>query len=133
MADEQEQARPDFKFKDRDFECLNRRVVETDPSAMDGVTRPADAAPRNVDEILLQNVERDKAIGWYHVEPGDDKARRLRTKIYWGTLVVIDVPLGAIAWYAGHTDPVPFVFALGGMAFFTSRLTWETWFLRTDL
>lgn len=132
MADESEPARPEFRFKEADFERLNTRPRDADTPGMDGVVVPADAAPRDVDEILRQNLEAGKAAGLFHVEPGEDKARKRRIKIYWVMLAVINLPLGAMAWFAGHSDPLPFVFALGGMAFFTGRLTWQTWFLNTD-
>ena len=132
MADESEPSRPGFRFKEADFERLNSRPKEADGPGMDGIAVPAEAAPRGVDDILRQNLEADRAAGWFHVEPGDDKARRRRIKIYWASVAAIDFPLGAFAWYCGHADPIPFVCSLAGMAFFTGRLTWETWFLRTE-
>jgi hypothetical protein len=132
MADESEPPRTEYRFKEADFERLNSLPTDAESPRMDGVVVPADAAPRNVDEILRQNVEAGKAAGHFHVEPGEDKARKRRIKLYWLSVAAINIPLGAIAWFSGHTDPFPFVFSLGGMAFFTGRLTWETWFLNTE-
>ncbi len=85
-----------------------------------------------VHEILRMNLEHDKARGWYDVELVKNKKRRRRIRNYVIALLAINTPLGLIAWSSGHTDPFPFVFAIGGMAFLSARVTWETWFLRTD-
>jgi hypothetical protein len=82
--------------------------------------------------ILRLNLESDQARGWYNVDLGKDKKRRRRVRNYVVALLAINTPLGLIAWLSGHADPFPFVFAIGGMALFSARLTWETWFLRTD-
>jgi hypothetical protein len=92
---------------------------------------PADRK-NEVHGILRFNLERDQARGWYDVEPGTDKKRRRRIRNYVIALLAINTPLGLIAWLSGHTDPFPFVSAIAGMAFLSARVTWETWFLRTD-
>jgi len=89
-------------------------------------------SPKTVFEILRQNATRDTAGGWYRTKAGPDKARRRRHMVFWSTLLAVDVPLALLAWFSGHSDPVPFVLAIAAMAFFTGRITWLTWFLRTD-
>lgn len=82
--------------------------------------------------ILRFNVARDRAHGWYDVELGRNKKRRVRIRNYVLALIAINMPLGLIAWLSGHTDPFPFVFAIAGMSYLSARVTWETWFLRTE-
>ena len=86
----------------------------------------------DVYEILRLNLEREKKSGWYHVEPTADGKRRRRVRIYWITLAAIDIPFSVIAWVSGPGDPFVFVCAIAGIGYFSGRLTWETWFLRTD-
>jgi hypothetical protein len=114
-----------FRFKPTEFERLNAARPPTEPA-------PVTEAPADVHAILRQNAEHDQRAGWYHVPVTRDRKALRRLVGYLVALLVIDVPLGWIAWGCGHTDPIPFVAALAGMGLFTGRLTWETWFLRTD-
>jgi len=162
MEDEPDPPRRFFGFKPREFVRANippREPQPGDAPAIAGakadqtlekpievrdITRIAVGAdsplgtngPANreneVHEILRLNLESDKSRGWYDVELPKDKKRRRRIRNYLILLFAINTPLGLIAWFSGHTDPFPFVAAIAGMAFLTARLTWETWFLRTD-
>lgn len=85
----------------------------------------------DVHGILRQNLAHDQAAGHYDLGPLDDSVRRRRIRRYWITIAVIDIPLGAFAYYVGHEAAVPFVFAIAAIAFITARLTWQTFFLRT--
>jgi hypothetical protein len=115
-----------FRFKPTDFERLN-------PAAPDPAADPTGVvAPPDIPALLRQNAEHDRRAGWYHVPATRDAKQRRRLTRYLVALVLVDLPLGWIAWGCGHTDPFPFVAALAGLALYTSRLTWETWFLRTD-
>ena len=106
------------------------RIASGDGSPL-GAKSPANGE-NEVHRILRLNLESDLARGWYDVELGEDKKRRRRIRNYVIALLAINTPLGLIAWLSGHTDPFSFVFAIGGMAYFSARVTWETWFLRTD-
>lgn len=119
-----------FRFKPTEFERLNAAPApaEASPAEPAAVTEPA----ADVHAILRQNAERDQRAGWYHVPVTRDRKARRRLTGYLVALLVVDGPLGWIAWGCGHTDPIPFVAALSGIGLFTGRLTWETWFLRTD-
>ena len=88
--------------------------------------------PNEVHGILRENFERDKAAGWYEVDPREDKRRMRRIRNYWILLVVVDAPLGFFAYKIGHGAAIPFVCAIAAIALFTTWWTWETWFLRTD-
>jgi hypothetical protein len=88
--------------------------------------------PNEVHGILRENFERDKAAGWYEVDPREDKRRVRRIRNYWILLVVVDAPLGLFAYKIGHGAAIPFVCTVAAIALFTTWWTWETWFLRTD-
>jgi hypothetical protein len=133
----QQPASADYKFKQSEFARMNRPVSARGP--FDGpLANPVSASEAtgsgaaDVQEMLLRNAEVDMAKGWYHVQASPDKVRRRRHTTFWVCIAAVDGSLAAVAWHAGHADPVPFVFALAGMAFFTGQLTWQTWFLRTD-
>ena len=84
-----------------------------------------------VHAILQENLKRDQAAGHYDLGTLDDSKRRRRIRNYWIAIAAINLPLGLIAWLAGHTNPILFALAIAGMAFISARLTWETFFLRT--
>jgi hypothetical protein len=137
VEEDTERGREPLKFKPTEFERLNEAPNAAGgdaapPGAPGALPAPPAESPKDVGEMLRQNAERDTAAGWYRAKPGPDRARRRRHLVYWSTLAAVDAPLGLLAWRSGHTDPVPFTLAIGGMAFFTGRLTWLTWFLRTD-
>jgi hypothetical protein len=81
--------------------------------------------------ILRENLQRDIAAGHYDLGVLDDSKRRRRIRNYWLSLVAVNVPLGSFAYWIGHSAAIPFVCAIAGMAMFTARQTWETFFLRT--
>lgn len=131
MGQEDDTPRADFSFKPREFERLNEPAPA--PEETFDVTVPDEKeAPRDVHVILRQNLEHDVRRGWFRVAAGKDLARSRRIKVYLLSLAAIDTPLGAVAWFSGHGDPFLFVCAIAGMAFFTGRLTWETWFMLTE-
>lgn len=152
MGPEPDPPREPLRFKPREFERLNEpqraptgaaepstaaEMPDGAPEVPHGGAEPSpgsaqDQPPKSVREILLQNAQRETEGGWYHVEALPDRVRRRRHLIYWSTLVAVDTPLGLLAWFSGHADPIPFVLSIGAIAFFTGRLTWLTWFLRTD-
>jgi hypothetical protein len=109
-----------------DMNCIDRKAADGLPPG------DPDSRRNDVYQILRSNLETDLKGGWYRVEPGIDVKRRRRTRLYWLTLAAVDVPLTAIAWLSGPGEPFAFACAIGGIGYFTGRLTWETWFLRTD-
>lgn len=139
MIPEEDQTRSGFKLKERVFERLNAPAGGEQTGAQ--AHPPEDALSGNpaargqgdsVEAMLIRNTVREKEGGGYDLGPLGDEKRRRRIWTYWLSLVAVDAPLAAMAWYSGHSDPVPFVFSLAGMAYFTGSLTWEYWFLRTD-
>ena len=105
--------------------------IATGDSALLGHNLPANR-PNEVHGILHENFARDKAAGWYDVDPREDKRRMRRIRNYWILLVVVDAPLSLFAYKIGHGAAIPFVLAIAAIALFSSWWTWETWFLRTD-
>jgi hypothetical protein len=125
MSGEETPSPEGFRFKPTEFERLN---AAPGPAEHPPETEPA----ADVHAILRQNAEHDQRAGWYHVPVTRDRKARRRLTEYVVALLVVDLPLAWIAWSCGPTDPLPFAVALAGMGLFTGRLTWETWFLRTD-
>jgi hypothetical protein len=121
-----------LRFKPTEFERLNPEVPQPDAAGEVPAALRAEGPPPNVHDMLRQNAEHEGRAGWYDVEATRDHKLRRRVVRYAVALLIVDIPLGWIAWGCGHSDPLPFVAALSGMAIFTGRLTWETWFLRTD-
>ena len=152
VGPEPDPPREPLRFKPREFERLNEpqhaptgaagpttaaEMLDGAPAVPPGGAEPSprstqEQPPKSVREILLENAQRDTASGWYRVEALPDRVRRRRHLIYWSTLAAVDTPLGLLAWFSGHADPIPFVLSIAAIAFFTGRLTWLTWFLRTD-
>jgi hypothetical protein len=133
MDDAPDPAGGKFRLKAREFE----RVNGPGPAPAGASEGPSEAPTQpegalDVHEMLRTNTESEIAKGGYRVKPGDGTRLRRRVLTYCAALVAVDAPLSFVAWRSGHADPVPFVFSLAGMAYFTAQLTWEAWFLRTD-
>lgn len=126
MDDARDPAGGKFRLKARELEGVD----EPDTAASE--TPPLTGGGLDVREMLRVNVERELAKGGYRVKPGGESKLRRRILAYGATLVAVDAPLSFVAWRSGHTDPFAFVFSLAAIAYFTARLTWEAWFLRTD-
>lgn len=162
MPDESDPPRKFYQLKPKEFEVVNERVPpppDVNPSsapdsgpseADDGridvrnlfkqASRPAPLtklsarlrAENDVHAILREKHARDVATGQYDLGPLDDSKRRRRIRNYWISVVAINAFLGFFAYKIGHTNAIPFVCAIAGMALATSYLTWQTFFLRTD-
>ena len=159
MQDEPDPPRKVYGFKPREFERANPAAAAA-PGATPPADPAAPANPdakidvneliragagvgrqlgsnavanraNDVHAILSDNLKRDQAAGHYDLGPLDDSKRRRRIRNFWIIIVAVDVPLGAFAWWMGHTNPLPFVCAISAMALITARLTWDTFFLRT--
>jgi hypothetical protein len=81
--------------------------------------------------MLRDNLQRDIAAGHYDLGVLDDSKRRRRIRNYWIAMALVNIPLGAFTYWVGHSQALPFVCAIAGMAMLTSYLTWQTFFLRT--
>lgn len=157
MPDDPDPPRKVYGFKPREFERANptrpdapadfvSEAPVADPKqkidvndlirAGAGTGTPLGAkkvAPRanDVHAILRDNFERSVAAGDFDLGKLDDSHRRHRIRNYWIAIAAVNLPLGGIAFYVGHGSAYFFVFALSGMALFSSWLTWRTFFLRT--
>jgi hypothetical protein len=87
--------------------------------------------PNEVHGMLVENLKKDIAAGHYDLGVLDDSKRRRRIRNYWIAMAALNVPLGAFALWIGHGSPYFFVFAIAAMSFFSARMTWNTFFLRT--
>jgi hypothetical protein len=118
-----------------DVRDLARQAAGTAPLL--GVNQPANR-PNEVHAVLQEEYRRAQAAGLFHVTPADDKQRRRRIRNYWIAIIAWNVPFGAIAWSAnptkemGPASAIVFVCALAAMTMFTSYLTWQNFFLRTE-
>lgn len=161
MQDEPDPPRKVYGFKPREFDHANTTppataADTTQPAADPGIT-PADPGkidindliragagtgrqlgsnavvnrPNEVHGILKENLKHDLAAGHYDLGVLDDSKRRRRIRNYWIAMAAINIPLGSFAFWIGHEAAIPFVCAIAGMAFVSTRLTWETFFLRT--
>ncbi len=161
MQDEPEPPRKIYGFKPREFDRANPppapAVTPSDATAPDPGIPVADSSKINVHDliragagtgqqlgsnavvnreneihgILRENLQHDLAAGAYDLGVLDDSKRRRRIRNYWIAMVLLNGPLGAYAYWIGHQMAIPFVLAISAMAFFSARLTWETFFLRT--
>ena len=147
MSDEPDPPRKVYGFKSReDFDRANAgtHAPSDGPTDVQGLLKSAAADPRaakvnapanvpnEVHAMLRLNQERDQAAGWYKVSLAPDPRRIRRVRNFWIALVLVDAPLGALAWFIGHDAAIPFVCAVGGIGMFTAVLIWRTWFLRTE-
>jgi hypothetical protein len=159
MPDESDPPRKFYGFKPKEFEraneipaALTNSAPQADPGIVPAATGKIDVneliragagsgrqlgsnAVRNreneVHAMLHDNYVTAKVAGQFQVENLDDSKRRRRIRNYWLAMAAMNVPLGFFAWYLGPGDAMPFIFALAGMALFSAKLTWETFFLRT--
>ena len=101
----------------------------------------APAAPtqqNDVHTILRDNLAVADAAGLNDVtlDPRHRTPHQRRVRRFWILLVAVNVPLGLVAWKMSHpmsqASAYFFTFAVAGMALFTARLIWETFFLNTD-
>lgn len=160
MQDEPDPPRKVYGFKPREFDRANTTPsaapADTPPPAPDpgiaSATGPISVhdliragagngrqlgsnavvnRPNEIHDILRDNLKKDIAAGHYDLGVLDDSKRRRRIRNYWIAMAAVNLPLGAFAFWIGHGAAIPFVCAIAGMAMFSSKLTWETFFLRT--
>jgi hypothetical protein len=146
MPDEPDPPRKFYEFKPREFEVVNPRANEAQPTApisvqnllrqagssKPGGVAPAATSPQNdVHAILRENAARTNATGIEELIPlPPRKSRRKREFL---TLVIGGNALcGLIAFKAGSRDAVTFTFAISAMAMLTAGLTWIMWFVMDD-
>jgi hypothetical protein len=118
-----------------DVRDLARQAVGDAPLL--GVNGPVNRT-NDVHGVLQEKFQHDVAAGLFHVTPADDKQRRRRIRNYWIATIAWNVPFGCVAWSAnptkgmGPASAIVFVCAIAAMALFTSYLTWQTFFFRTE-
>ena len=100
---------------------------------------PAGPTKQNdVHTILRANLAVADAAGLNEVkiDPHHRTPHQRRVRRCWILLVAVNVPLGTLAWKTSHpmtqASAYFFTFAVAGMALFTARLVWKTFFLNTD-
>lgn len=84
-----------------------------------------------VHAMLDENYRRAEAAGGFALGELDDSKRRQRIRNYIVLMLVVNIPCGLLAWQVGPNDAYLFVFAISAMAYFSTRFTWQTFFLRT--
>ena len=99
---------------------------------------PSPTRENDVHTILRANLAVADAAGLNEVkiDPHHRTPHQRRVRRCWILLVAVNVPLGTLAWKTSHpmtqASAYFFTFAVAGMALFTARLVWETFFLNTD-
>jgi hypothetical protein len=99
---------------------------------------PSPTRENDVHTILRANLAVADAAGLNQVtiDPRHRTPHQRRVRRCWILLVAVNVPLGTLAWKTSHpmthASAYFFTFAVAGMALFTARLVWETFFLNTD-
>ncbi len=118
-----------------DVRALNRLAATGRPL----LRTPAGPIQQNdVHTILRDNLAVADAAGLNEVkiDPRHRTPHQRRVRRCWILLVAVNVPLGLVAWKMSHpmsqASAYFFTFAVAGMALFTARVIWETFFLNTD-
>jgi hypothetical protein len=157
MADDADPPRKFFQLKPTEFERVNQAPAPAaDPAAP--ATRPSEpsanqridvrdlikigagTAPvlganavvnraNDVHAMLKQNLAADDAAGLNQVAPRP-KRRSRRKRDFWLLLIPVNLFFGYMAISGGNA--VAFVYGIGGIALFTSGLTWVMWFVMDD-
>lgn len=110
---------------------LNRLAATGQPLLS---STPAPVRENDLHGILRENLARADAAGLNDVklDPNHRTPRARRIRRFWIALVVINVPLGAFAFWVGPKTAIPFVCSIAAIGILTSRLIWDTFFLNTD-
>jgi len=101
-------------------------------------TPPVPIPENDVHTILRENLAVANAAGLNDVkiDPNHRTPRQRRLRAFWLWLIVINLPLGTIAWVASHpmnqATAGPFTFAIAALGLCNGRLIWLTFFLNTD-
>jgi hypothetical protein len=87
-----------------------------------------------VHTVLRDNLANANAAGLNDLTlaPHSVSPQQRRVRRFWLVIFAFNVPLGALAWWIGHEQAIPFVCAVGSIGFVTGRLIWKTFFLNTD-
>ena len=99
---------------------------------------PSPTRENDVHTILRANLAVADAAGLNQVtiDPRHRTPHQRRVRRCWILLVAVNGPLGTLAWKTSHpmtqASAYFFTFAVAGIALFTARLVWETFFLNTD-
>jgi hypothetical protein len=146
MRDEPDPPRKFYQLKPKEFEIVNAPVsaasADSSPTHVRGHLRAANktsavptpppvAAPNEIQAILKDNLARANAAGLNDVSPGP-KRRSRRKRDYWLVMVCGTTVLGTIAIKTGPGQPIPFTYAVGGLALFNFALWWIMWQVMDD-
>jgi len=114
-----------------DVRDLNRLAATGQPLLNHG---PAAVRENEIHGVLRANLAVADVAGLNEVkiDPRHRTPHQRRVRFFWMALIAVNVPLGAFAWWIGHTMAIPFASAIAAMGFLTGRLIWHTFFLNTD-
>ena len=90
--------------------------------------------PNDVHALLQHNLKIANTAGLNRValDPNHVSKHQRRVRRFWLFVLLFDGPVGAYAWWTGHENPYMFTFAVAAIAYFTTRLAWQTFFLNTE-
>ena len=146
MADDPDPPRKFYEFKPREFEVVNPRANEAQPTApinvkdllrqagssKPGGVAPADLTPKNeVHTILQENVANNQAKGLEELTPLPPRKSR-RKREFFTLLIIGNAVCGGLAYAAGPNSAIAFASAVGAMGLITAGLTWVMWFVMDD-
>lgn len=149
MTDEPDPPRKIYGLKPRDdFERHNPPGPPTGPVPTDvhdliASAQTADLAtkgnapvnrPNDVHALLQHNLERANSAGLNRValDPNHVSKQQRRIRRFILFVLLFDLPVGAYAFWIGHENAVVFTFTVAAIAYFTTRLAWQTFFLNTE-
>ena len=93
---------------------------------------PAPIRKNEVHTVLRDNLANAAGLNDLTLDPHSISPQQRRVRRFWLVIFAFNAPLGALAWWIGHEQAIPFVCAVGSIGFVTGRLIWKTFFLNTD-
>lgn len=93
---------------------------------------PAPMRKNEVHTVLRDNLANAAGLNDLTLDPHSVSPQQRRVRRFWLVIFAFNMPLGALAWWIGHEQAIPFVCTVGSIGFVTGRLVWKTFFLNTD-
>jgi len=146
MSNEQDPPRKFYQLKPKEFEVVNgptdaasanstpthvRGHLEAAKISPVAASRQPVAAANDIHAMLRVNHERANAAGVNDLQP-KPKRRSRRKRDYWLVMVCGNTVLGVIAVRTGPGQPIPFTYAIAGLAMFNFGLWWVMWQVMDD-